>query len=254
MEAPATMACNRVHRFYFVHVPKTGGLAMCASLQDRFPDTIFLSTHRSLSAAYERGDVRAGDYVFVVVRNPYERLISAWNYLQAGGMNDDDRRDAARWVTCHPTFASFCQSLCLPATDANNPLHRQIHLLPQASFVSPEATRAFHVRVHHTVDEAMRALCCDHIGIDPASHDSRLAPVPRRNESGEAGHRARRFDDGQPLRPALLDEQTAAWIATAYRDDFERFQFDPASWRSVGAAAKKTTATTSIVTPPIVPS
>lgn len=43
----------------------------------------------------------------VFMRNPIERVYSAWRYLRSGGRNEDDKQDALMYVRLSETFEQF---------------------------------------------------------------------------------------------------------------------------------------------------
>ncbi|WP_135455662.1 sulfotransferase family 2 domain-containing protein [Vibrio echinoideorum] len=73
--------------FIFIHIPKSAGMSVVKELYG-----IDSSTHATASD-FIRKDKSYFDslYTFSVVRNPYNRLVSAYDYLKRGGMNINDR-------------------------------------------------------------------------------------------------------------------------------------------------------------------
>jgi hypothetical protein len=84
------------HRCIFVHVPKTGGKSVLAAFglpefgrdyTRRLPHIGRPFGHHPV-AVYRDGT--AGYFSFAFVRNPWDRLVSAFFYLHAGGANAED--------------------------------------------------------------------------------------------------------------------------------------------------------------------
>lgn len=66
---------NHSEKWAFLHIPKTGGNSLSQILLT-IEGTEYITTHNDLSAF---GDIE--DYfIFTFVRNPYDRIISGWNY------------------------------------------------------------------------------------------------------------------------------------------------------------------------------
>ena len=65
----------------FVHIPKSAGTSVCKAVFD-CPD----SSHYTARCYRSDNPVKFDDYFkFTVVRNPYDRFCSAYNYLKNGG-------------------------------------------------------------------------------------------------------------------------------------------------------------------------
>lgn len=76
--------------FLFIHVPKTGGNAIKNT--HLFHDSIFFD-HASVRDVIKWGKKYKTSYT--IVRNPYDRLVSAFFYLQQGG-EKNNKRDLER--------------------------------------------------------------------------------------------------------------------------------------------------------------
>jgi Sulfotransferase family len=95
----------------FVHIPKTGGSTVSTIL--RHPNILSLTKHdpapekdkhSSIFEQIEQLGPEAGDYFkFSFVRNPWDRLVSAYHYIIT-------RRTGLDRVTNHDTFESFLSS------------------------------------------------------------------------------------------------------------------------------------------------
>ena len=91
-------------RAIFVHVPKAAGMSVA----------------RSLFGGYGGGHTTIAEYQlifpkrnfdryfkFTFVRNPWDRALSAYRFLSAGGMNDQDERFRARHLAEYSDFSDF---------------------------------------------------------------------------------------------------------------------------------------------------
>jgi hypothetical protein len=104
------------YRCIFTHVPKTAGKSVRALFgvpefeRDHKPDGRNIERafgHRRLSEL--GGEPYFADYFkFAFVRNPFDRIVSAYFYLDDGGCNAEDERFRAehlsRYDHCFPTF------------------------------------------------------------------------------------------------------------------------------------------------------
>lgn len=116
----------------FVHIPKTGGSTVSTIL--RRPNFLSLTKHdpspaidkhSPLSTHLEHLGPEAADYFkFSFVRNPWDRLVSAYHYIVA-------RRTELELVKNHDTFESFLSSF------VNEPSQYldMLYFRPQSSFL-----------------------------------------------------------------------------------------------------------------------
>lgn len=117
-----------------MHIPKTGGASIGQLCMSRGIAAIGHDTRNpnyiSL-ALYKRNHP---DIVsFAIVRNPWDRLVSAYHFLSGGGLNPHDSADADRYVRRHAGFNEF-------VSDAfrDKSILAQIHFRPQYEWISDE--------------------------------------------------------------------------------------------------------------------
>jgi len=191
----------------FIHIPKAGGTSVEEWLRPTYP----LSFHNSrvghglpcvpqhfhaelLAYLFDPGFI---DYSFAVVRNPYWRLLSEYNYR----MSHRRRREAIfprpgfrRWVTS--TLSRY----------ARNRYVYSNHIRPQTQFVYPD-TEVF--RLEDGLD-GMRKRLAEVLGSVPPTK------ISQRNRS--------------TALVDSIDADTAAIIHDFYAEDFTRFGYDRASF------------------------
>lgn len=78
------MAASYSKRFGFLHIPKTGGTTLLNHFQEYVCDLIIdpVLLHSSFSDAYKAMDKNHNLRWFALVRNPYDRIYSAFAFLQ----------------------------------------------------------------------------------------------------------------------------------------------------------------------------
>jgi len=112
-------------RSIFIHVPKVAGTSVGVSLYGRRT-----GAHMSLidyRTAFPKAQFAAA-FKFTFVRNPWDRLASAYFYLRGEGRNAFDRMQAERSVLNHESFEEFVLEFLTPQT-ANALVHfREQHL------------------------------------------------------------------------------------------------------------------------------
>lgn len=110
----------------FVHVPKTAGLSVCDGILDA-PAVGHMPLHY-----YEKvlGRERYQRYFkFAFVRNPWDRVYSAYNYLKQGGISKDDQV----WKQELARYSDF-NDFVFRWLDEDN-LELSLHFMPQTRFL-----------------------------------------------------------------------------------------------------------------------
>lgn len=91
-----------VHKAIFIHLPKTGGSSVAKQLGQPASRHVTVQEYRLANPKKF-----ANFFKFAFVRNPFDRLLSSYAFLKAGGMNHDDARFARRHVSPFETFEHF---------------------------------------------------------------------------------------------------------------------------------------------------
>jgi hypothetical protein len=89
----------------FIHVPKVAGTSIKNIL---FPGSTGIGHKLAMDYYLDAPEKFEKYFVFAFVRNPYDRLVSAYNYLMQGGKGgakDIDFRD--RYLTAYEDFTDF---------------------------------------------------------------------------------------------------------------------------------------------------
>jgi len=111
-----------------VHIPKTAGISVCTTLfgnlagghatladyRDRFAPATFRSY-----------------YKFAFVRNPYDRLHSAFYFLRGGGISAEDKDFRDRYLSADMSFREFVMDVLSP--DSTQLIY---HLRPQFEYIT----------------------------------------------------------------------------------------------------------------------
>jgi len=121
------------HRCIFVHIPKCAGISVVKSL---FGD--FDLGH----AGIRRYQIMFGPaefnryFKFSIVRNPFDRLVSAFFFMKKGGLNENDRGWADRKFSRYENFESFVKGW----VNRRN-VEKALHFRPQSRFICLEKNR-----------------------------------------------------------------------------------------------------------------
>ncbi|MDA0349736.1 MAG: sulfotransferase family 2 domain-containing protein [Verrucomicrobia bacterium] len=115
------------HQCILVHIPKTAGVSVCQSLFGNLA-----GSHKTLieyQKIFSKTDFNRY-FKFTFVRNPWDRLFSAYNFLKNGGMNQSDKRWAEKHIAPYESFDTFVKNgLQRPG------IRKWIHFKPQSDFL-----------------------------------------------------------------------------------------------------------------------
>lgn len=113
------------YRCIFIHIPKAAGSSVAKAL--------FGKSSRHLSYIdYEAANPKKFEryFKFAFVRNPWDRLVSAYVFLKNGGMNSQDRNWADLNLASYNDFDSFVKGW----VNKNN-IMTWVHFIPQFNFI-----------------------------------------------------------------------------------------------------------------------
>jgi hypothetical protein len=115
------------HECIFIHIPKTAGIAVNAGLFGG--DTGFHRTISGYQAIFSQAEFTRY-FKFAFVRNPWDRLVSAYFFLKGGGLHDGDRRWAAHHLAPFDSFDAFVRGWVTPDN-----IRLGKHFRPQADYL-----------------------------------------------------------------------------------------------------------------------
>lgn len=111
----------------FIHIPKSAGISISKSL---FGNSA--GGHRKLEiyqVVFSKSEFD-NYFKFTFVRNPWDRLVSAFLYLKNGGINDRDKAWSKQNLTSFMTFDSFVKEW----VNQRN-IESHLHFVPQFRFI-----------------------------------------------------------------------------------------------------------------------
>lgn len=119
---------NHQYKVIFIHIPKNGGISVEKAL---FKEKV---GHTRLQLFQQYDPDRFQEYYkFAFVRNPWDRLVSAYFFLKAGGRNPVDAQFSKDFLSDFNSFEDFVLSL-------ENKRNRKtvlnwLHFRPQLDFI-----------------------------------------------------------------------------------------------------------------------
>jgi hypothetical protein len=117
-------------RAIFVHIPKTGGISVSTALFGNLAGGhTRITEYRNIFSEKEFSQY----YKFTFVRNPWDRLYSAYCFLKAGGINEDDSAWAVSHLSGIDTFEDFVMHFLNEEV-----IYTEVHLVPQYKFICYE--------------------------------------------------------------------------------------------------------------------
>lgn len=113
----------------FIHIPKAGGISIIKSLYGEEANGFGHPTYERFLRMY--GKRRYESYFkFTFVRNPWDRLLSAYNFLKNGGMNHLDKQFSDDVLKNYDSFESFVME---GMNEAN--IETWTHFIPQYRYI-----------------------------------------------------------------------------------------------------------------------
>lgn len=186
-------------RILFLHIPKTAGVSLIRAYEEFFADARHspaLSYKLLLGRRYQEFKT------FAVVRNPWARLLSAYNFLVKGGLIETDREMGNVLAAECPSFMQFVKEW-LPRNGACS----YMHFVPQHEFVCGWGDRVI-------VDDIMKL---EHLDSDWPTLATKLGlpvrPIGRMNASAAVEYRD------------FYDSESVDIVAEIYRKDCALFGY-----------------------------
>ncbi len=115
----------------FIHVPKNAGTSVCYTIFDKE-----VSHSPLLNYKAHNEEKFENYYKFTFVRNPWDRLVSAFTFLKQGGMIREDKKWAEKHLSRFDSFSEFVTAL--QSHSFRKKVLRWNHFKPQYTFLINE--------------------------------------------------------------------------------------------------------------------
>jgi hypothetical protein len=190
------------HKFIFLHIPKTAGLSLVEALSKNSHSNDFKKGHFKLQRYFDsfNDTYDLSEYfIFSIFRNPFERSVSAFNYLKQGGLNDFDKKARDKLGMQNLSFKEFVLKYF------RKDLHQQ-HFIPQVDFIGQHFNMVNFIGKFENLQEDFNTIC-DKIGIPQQK-------LPHKNKSNHKHY------------TEYYDEETKQIVAEKYARDIEYFGYE----------------------------
>ena len=117
---------NSSKKFSFIHIPKTGGSSI-QKLMENSNNKVRLHDH--FSYTYKKSIDNDPNIKFTIVRNPYDRLVSAFHYLKKGGANNKTDLEFQKKLEKFHSFKDFINNF------DNKLMYDIFHFVPQYEYI-----------------------------------------------------------------------------------------------------------------------
>jgi len=188
------------YKFIFLHIPKTAGLSIIKILGKYNPDEIYYYSHPRIRKYNKVRNKDLNYFVFTFVRNPFSRILSAFNYLKNGGVNIQDRRIRNRFKLDEIDFKTFVK------TNIKDDSINTDHFKPQLHYMDYDAKKINFIGKFENLQEDFNIIC-DKIKIPKQE-------LPHKNKSKHK-HYTEYYDD-----------ETREIVAEKYAMDIEYFGYE----------------------------
>ncbi len=115
----------------FIHIPKAGGISIIKSLYGENAKGFGHPTYKIFLDLFKEDYYKF--FKFTFVRNPWDRVYSAYTFLIQGGLNEQDRNFGEKYLKKFKTFEEFV----LNGLEQEN-IQNWIHFIPQHKFIYDE--------------------------------------------------------------------------------------------------------------------
>ena len=136
----------------FVHITKSAGTSIAKSLFGELPYHYSASQYRVIFGRKTFNNY----YSFAFVRNPWDRLYSAYAYLKGGGWNDQDKLWAENNLADITDFNDFVCHWLTPER-----LNSHIHFWPQYRFICNAKRNPIINEIYYfeSIDQSFKSIC-----------------------------------------------------------------------------------------------
>jgi len=191
------------HKFVFVHIPKVAGGSI---VRANIPLRVIGHNIRKKNKYFKDIKKSTNQFSFAFVRNPWDRCVSAFRYLNNGGQNRADKKDAEKFFIGYQSdFAGFIRH-----HKSNNVFLEQMHFKPQYKWICDENDNVLvdFVGKFENLQEDFNKLC-----------DTIEVPRQKLIHNKKPKSKHKHYTE-------YYDEETKQIVAEKYAKDIEMFGYE----------------------------
>jgi hypothetical protein len=138
----------------FIHIPKTAGISITKSLYNKEVGHLPLRYYEKRHAQTIKNLFK-----FTVVRNPWDRIYSAYHFLKAGGMPEypDDKIFFDKNLSIYENFDHFVREWL-----AKKNVYSYIHFYPQLYFIETRETKFDYISRFEKINIELPSIMSNH--------------------------------------------------------------------------------------------
>ena len=191
-----------IKKSIFIHIPKAAGVSVKRSI---FGEN-FQAGHHFLykyELIFSKKDFN-NYFKFTIVRNPWDRLFSAYNFLSKGGLTDEDHNWFQDNLSKYKDFDDFVKKW----VNRKN-IYRYTHFIPQ----------------YHYIRSSKRKIGVDFIG-KLENIESDFIYISNKLNLGEINLKYINKTEGKANYKKYYNEQTIQIVRQVYKQDIELFNYE----------------------------
>lgn len=192
---------NDTYQSIFIHIPKNAGSSVKKSLfgvdEENHKELIRYEAHSP--EKYRRL------FKFCIVRNPWDRVLSAFTFLKSGGLHTTDEAWANRYLSDVKSFEAFVHRLKDEAF--SNAVLRQTHFAPQHVWITDSRNTIgvdYVVRFEHLEEDLREMGALTEWGCELEAHENKSS---------------------SPEYEDVYDAEMVKQVAQLYQRDIELFDY-----------------------------
>tara|TARA_R110000744_G_scaffold143041_1_gene254864 strand:- start:338 stop:979 length:642 start_codon:yes stop_codon:yes gene_type:complete len=203
--------------FKFIHIPKTAGTAINQSaLIER--DHTDRRNYGHIGAR-EIEDIK-NFYTFALIRNPYDKVYSSWNFYNSGNGKEDSKLAMQR---LYPTFEGFV--LDYPNSKNIDYWHFQMN---QKEFITDSTGEVIidHVGNYYNIRSEWETIQSNN-----PIFNGEYIPLPVRNRTNPEDYQLTSNGEFKGTWMKKYTEEMSNIIYEHWKDDFDFFNIDKNTWK-----------------------
>ena len=194
------------YKFIFIHIPKCAGSSLFYSEKEKYGIDYRLhlqNGHYTQKSYYDQyGDILDNYIQFMICRNPFDRIVSAFEFLKKGGMWRGDQKFADTHNLSNSSFSDFIKKMIHFENESE--YFNKVHFYSMYSFIEHKPKKIEYLRFEYLDSEVPNYF---------ARHNLPTRKIPHKNKTKHKHY------------TEYYDEETKQIVAERYAKDIEYFNY-----------------------------